>query len=62
MLTVREELELERPEILDSKLARRMRDRATVAVALHRHDIHDLRDLGGHGAPSNVSDERRRVQ
>ena len=61
-LTVGEELELELPEILNSKRVRRMSDGATVAVALHRYDIHDLRNLGGHSAPSNVSDERMRAE
>ena len=47
------------PQVLRTKLVRRLVDGATIAVALQRFDIHDLRtEDGEHGSPSNVTEER----
>ena len=53
-----EALDIPLPQVLIIGLVHRA-DGSPIRVRLSRHDIHDLREVGGgHGVPSNVSDER----
>ena len=52
--------DIELPGLLESRAIRRVADGKAIPVSLQRHDIHDLRTVGAHGTPSDVSDERMR--
>ena len=52
-------LDIPLPDVLVTGRIRHTADEKTIDVRLARADVHDLRAaVGGHGAPSNVSDER----
>lgn len=53
-----EALDIPLPQVLTIGLVHRA-DGTPIRVRLSRHDVHDLREIGGgHGLPSSLSDER----
>jgi hypothetical protein len=52
-------LDIPLPQVLANGLIHRPNGGGSISVRLRRDDVHDLRATGGgHGVPSNVSDER----